>query len=288
MAKKNKRPEGKLPRSVVRKAWAYNLVFRAGSGYTYSMGAREASTMGIVLSHLYENKEDVGRELEKYYRYYNTNIPFDGMIAGLVINMEEQRAEDPSTVSPQAIQAVQTGLMGPVGNVGDVIVQAIAIPLLLSVGIAMSGDPNDPHIIGPLFSLITISLFVPLISYFVWMKTYDFGRGLLSKILEGGLTETLLKAANVLGCMTMGALIAKYVNVTTSIAWIDEAADASFILQTDLFDALVPNLLSLLAVLMFLRFLKKGIKAQTLIWLTMAASIVLSLLGILGTPPTIG
>ena len=70
--------------------------------------------------------------------------------------------------------------------------------------------------------------------------------------------------------------------------WIDEAADASFILQTDLFDALVPNLLSLLAVLMFLRFLKKGIKAQTLIWLTMAASIVLSLLGILGTPPTIG
>ena len=108
LAKKKHVEEGRLPRSVIRKAWLYNLVFRAGGGYTYSMAAREASTMGIILSHLYDNKEDVGRELEKYYRYYNTNIPMDGLIAGLIINMEEQRAENPDLVSPQAIQAVQT------------------------------------------------------------------------------------------------------------------------------------------------------------------------------------
>ena len=285
----NDKSSVKLDRSTVRKAWLYNLVFRAGSGYTYSMGMRTASTMGIVLDKLYPgNKEKVGQELAKYYRYYNTNIPFDGLISGLVITMEEKRAENPDSMPPEAITSIQTGLMGPVGNVGDTIVQAILIPLLLSIGISLCGTPENPNIIGPLFSFITISISVPLISYIIWMKTYYLGQGLIEKVVDGGLTQILLKGANILGCMSMGALIAKYVSVQTKLAWIDETVGASFIVQKQLFDAILPNMLSLITVFVMIWLLKKGIKAQNLMFATMIICIILSLLGILGAPPVLG
>lgn len=93
MEKKNEKDNNDklLPRSVVQKAFLYHLFFRAGEGFTYGMSPRVASVMGIVLNHLYKgDKEKIGKELEKYYKYYNANINFDGLITGLVISMEEK------------------------------------------------------------------------------------------------------------------------------------------------------------------------------------------------------
>ena len=275
----------KVPRSAVRKAYWYNMFFRAGSGFTYSMGVRAAATMGIILSRLYDSKEKVGKELEKYYAYFNTIVPFAGMVMGIMINMEEQRATNEERVPAETITAMQTSLMGPVGNIGDIIQQAIIAPLVLSIGISLCGSPDNPSIIGPIFSMIATAISTVGISYFLWMKTYDVGNNLLGKILDEGLADKLLKAATILGCITMGALISTYVKVTTSIAWISETS--SFVLQTDLFDKLMPNLLSLITVYIFLKILQKGVKPSKVIWITMLIVIVLAVIGVLGPVPKI-
>lgn len=275
----------KVPRSIVRKAYWYDAFFRAGGGFTYSMAIRIAASMGIILDRLYDTKEKVGSELAKYYRYYDTNVPFNGLIMGLLINMEEKRAADPKKVPPETIQALQTSLMGPVGNIGDIIQQAIIAPLVLSIGIALSGDPSNPSIIGPIFSMIATGTATVGISYTLWMKTYDLGDTLLTKIIDGGLSDKLLQAATILGTLTMGALISRYVNVTTSIAWISETSE--FILQRDLFDRIMPNMLSLITVFMFMRILKKGVKPSKVIWITMGIVMLLAVLGILGPVPII-
>ena len=123
------------------------------------------------------------------------------------------------------------------------------------------------------------------ISYNLWMKTYDYGDKLISKVIDGGLSDRLLKSATIMGTLTMGALISKYVNVTTSVAWISETSN--FILQTDLFDKIMPNMLSLIVVFLFMKVLSKGVKPSKVIWITMAIGILLSIVGILGPVPKI-
>lgn len=278
-------PTKRVPRKVVQKAYWYKMFFRAGGGYTYSMGVAQCAVMGIVLSHLYDSKEKIGSELEKYCRYYDTNIPFDGLVSGVIINMEEERAANPDLVPEETIVAMQTSLMGPVGNIGDIIQQAIIAPLVLSIGISLSGDPLNPSIIGPIFSIIMTGTATVGISYLVWMKTYDLGNKLMGKMIAEGLSDKLLKAATILGTMTMGAMIPKYVGLTTSLAWISDTS--SFILQTDVFDALMPNILPLLLTLFFLRIFNKGAKPSRVMWITMIVGGILSVLGIIGAVPVV-
>ena len=279
----------KCQRSTVRRAWLYNQVFRCSSGYTYRMSPRIVGTMSVIFKDLYgeDDHETLGREFSKYWKYYDTNIPFDGLITSLVINMEEKRVGNPDLIPADTIAALQTGLMGPVASIGDVFIQAICVPLLLSIGIALCGTPEDPNIIGPLFSLISIACLIPGVSYTLWMKTYDIGESLIDRILDGGLTGLLLKGSNIVGCIVMGAMIPKYVTVTTSIAWINPEVGSNFILQTQFFDRLMPSLIPLLLTLFFLQILKKGTSVQLLTYLVMIASIVLSFLGILGNVPTV-
>ena len=275
----------KVPRSAVKKAYWYKMFFRQGGGYTYSMGTQACALMGFIITALYKDKSKIGEELSKYCRYYDTNIPFDGLVTGVLINLEEQRAANPELVPPETIQAMQTSLMGPVGNIGDVIQQAIIAPLALSIGIALAGDPLNPSVLGPIFSIIMTGTATIVISYWIWMKTYDLGSGIIGDMVAGGLSDKLLKAATILGCTIMGAMIPKYVSLTTSIAWINE--NTSFILQTDVFDRLMPSILSLGLTLIFLNIFKKGAKPAIVIWITMAAAILLSVLGIIGPVPTV-
>lgn len=275
----------RVPRSAIQKAYWFKMFFRAGGGYTYSMGVAECAVMGIILSRLYDSKEKIGQELVKYCRYYDTNIPFDGMVAGVIINMEEERAAHPDLVPEETIAAMQTSLMAPVGNIGDIIQQAIIAPLVLSIGIALSGDPLNPSIIGPIFAIIATGIATVGISYFVWMKTYDLGNTLIGNMISSGLSDKLLKAATILGCLTMGAMIPKYVGLTTPLAWISDTS--KFILQTNVFDALIPNILPLLLTLFFLKIFNKGYKPAKVIWITMAVALILSVLKIIGNVPTI-
>ena len=248
------------------------------------MGVAACALMGYIITALYKDKSKIGEELSKYCRYYDTNIPFDGLVSGVIINLEEQRAANPELVPPETIQAMQTSLMGPVGNIGDVVQQAIIAPLVLSTGIALAGDPLNPSVLGPIFSIIMTGTATILISYLLWMRTYDLGSEVIGKMISGGLSDKLLKAATILGCTIMGAMIPKFVDLTTSIAWI--TPNTSFILQTDVFDALMPKILSLGLTLLFLSIFKKGAKPAIVIWITMAAAILLAVLGIIGPVPT--
>ena len=277
--------EKKVPISAIKKSYWYSMFFRAGGGFTYSMGVRLACCMGICLEHLYKDKDRLAEEVSKYYQYFDTNVPFFGAVVGILINMEEQRATNPDDIPAESINAMATSLMGPVGNIGDVIQQAIIAPLALSIGISLCGDVSNPSIIGPIVMMLITGTCTIGISYFLWMKTYSVGNGLLAKILEEGLADKLLKAASVMGCVTMGGLIPKFVNITTSVAWLNDVS--SFVLQTDLFDAIMPNMLSLAAVFIYLGIFKKGAKPSRVIWISMAVAIALSLLGILGPVPSV-
>ena len=150
--------DGKVPRSAVRKAYWYYEFFRGGGGYTYNMAANLASAMGFILRPLYKTKERIGEEMKKYYFYFDTNVPFVGAVAGLLIGMEEKRAQDPEKVPSNSIPALATGLMGSVGNIGDIVQQGIVDPLILTLGISLCGDQMNPSPLGAIVSMLAVAL----------------------------------------------------------------------------------------------------------------------------------
>lgn len=275
----------KVPRSAVRKAYWYYQFFRGGNGYTYNMASNLAACMGFILRPLYKSKEKIGEEMKKYYFYFDTNVPFVGAVAGLLIGMEEKRAESPEKVPANSIPALATGLMGSVGNIGDIVQQGIIDPLILTLGISLCGSQLNPSPLGAIVSMLAVALVTVGMSYFIWMKSYDLGDELLSKILAKGLMDKIIKASCILGCVAMGGLMAKYVTVTTSLAWFTDTS--SFIVQTDLLDAIMPKLLPLAVTMGLLKVFKKGISPAKVVWITMGASLLLAVLGILGPVPSV-
>lgn len=273
----------KAPRGAVKKAHWYYMFFRHGHGFTYNHGANLACAMGIILSRIYKSKEKLAEELKKYYFYFDTNVPFAGAVVGLLTGMEESRAAQPKKVTADSITSMAIGMMGSVGSIGDIFQQGIINPIILTLSISLCGDQYDPSIIGPIFAMVATSLVTIAISYGCWMKVYDLGEVIVSRVLQGGLMDKVVKASYILGCTAMGALIAKYVTVTSALGWQTETT--TFVVQTQLLDAILPKLLPLSITLILLAVLKKGISPQKLVWISMGAALVLALLGILGPVP---
>ena len=110
-----------------------------------------AEAMGVILKKLYPNKEDLGREMGKHFTFFNTEPNTGGVIHGVVIAMEEQRANG-APISEDMINGIKTGLMGPFAGVGDSIVQGIITPVLLAVALGMSQNADGSgNPVGPIF-----------------------------------------------------------------------------------------------------------------------------------------
>lgn len=100
----------------------------------------------------------------------------------------------------------------------------------------------------------------------------------MGKILQGGLMDKLVNAAGIVGCCVMGALTASYVNISTKLAF--GTGDNIISLQTDLFDAIMPKLLSLLVVLLCFKLFKKNLSPVKVMLIMMVAVGVLAAVGI--------
>lgn len=267
----------KLSKSDVRKAyWVWTWFSHACYNYERLQAMSFAQSMGVILKKLYPNKEELGREMQKHTAFFNTEPNTGGVIHGVVIAMEEQRANG-EPVSAEVINGLKTGLMGPFAGIGDTLIQGIIVPVLLAIaiGIAEGGNP-----MGPVFYFVGIAVSALGIGYMSWMYGYKMGTAAIEKVLAGGLINKLLKAAGVLGCLVLGGLVSSFVNITTPISL--TTSTGTFSLQTDLFDKLVPGLLSIGMTMVVFALVKKGVKSNRLILYLFVIGVVGSLLGILG------
>ena len=232
--------------------------------------------MGVILKKLYPNKEDLGRELQKHTSFFNTEPNTGGVIHGVVIAMEEQRANN-EPISEEVINGLKTGLMGPFAGIGDTLIQGIIVPVLLAIAIGMSQGGN---VIGPVFYMVTVSAAALGIGYTMWMYGYKMGTTAIERVLAGGMINKLLKAAGILGCMVLGGLVSSFVSIKTPIAI--TTSTGKFTLQTDLFDKILPGLLSIGMTMLVFYLVKKGVKSNRLVLYLFVIGIAASLLGILG------
>lgn len=269
--------EVKLTKKDITKSyWLWQFFSHANYNYERMQGTSFAMCMAPIIEKLYKKKEDVIDGLQRHLVFFNTNPNLGALIHGATIAMEEKKANG-ADISGDSINAVKTGLMGPLAGVGDTIDQGILIPLMVALGISLAKDGN---IFGSLLVLIGLPIVLMLISYNSWMQGYRLGNDAVTSVLSGGKMKRLIGAASILGCTVMGGLISAYVSCSTKITFF--IGQAEFNLQTQFFDAIMPNLLPLAVTLGVFAVLRKGKYNSLVVMLVLAViGFVLGLLNIL-------
>lgn len=242
-----------LSKKDIKKAWFRWLVF-CQSCYNYErmQGLGFAHSMVPIIDKLYDDKEERAAALKRHLIFFNTQPSAGTMIHGITIAMEEERANG-EDISDDAINSIKTGLMGPIAGIGDTIIQAVILPILLAFGIGLGKNGN---IMGPILYTVLISVIIIWMSYALWMRGYKFGSSAVEQILGEGILNDVIEGAGILGCMVIGALTGEFVNLSTPI--VITIGEMEVGLQAELFDKIMPGLLPLILTFWAYKMLDKG------------------------------
>ena len=202
-----------------------------------------------IIKKLYKTDEERGEALRRHSTFYNTEPQLGSVVNGIVIGLEEAKANG-QPIEDELIDGVKVGLMGPIAGVGDVIIQGIMVPLLLSIGMGLAIDGS---ILGPLFYTITWLPACLLVSYFLFMRGYDFGVDAVD-IIMGEEAKRITESLTILGIIVMGGIAASYVNL--NIAAVYESGETIINFQ-ELIDKIFPKLLPLIVVITSWKLLQK-------------------------------
>lgn len=268
-----------LPRRLLFKAWLLWFWF-AQSCYNYErmMGPDILHAMSVVIDKLYDKDDIEGRRkaMQRHTVFFNTTPSFGSMIIGISVAMEEKIAQGAKDIDDEAVNSMKLGLMGPLAGIGDSFNQGILLPLLLAMGISLGSQGN---VAGPILYVILMVGIVFAIAYITFFQGYYKGKEAIVKMMENGVLKKILAGAGALGCMVMGALVAKYVSLSTTVEF--AISSGTFNLQANVFDTLLPKLLPLLLTLGTYKLLSKGQSALRVMLYIVALGLVLGLLGII-------
>ena len=264
-------------RDVFNAWWRWLLFSHATYNWERMQGMGFAHSMTPIIKKLYSKKEDIVAALKRHLVFFNTQPDFGGIIHGVVISMEEQRAGG-ADISDDAINGVKTGLMGPMAGIGDTLQQGIVIPIALAIGMNIAtggavGTATRGNILGPLFFFIIAAAFVWGFGWFIFWQGYKQGQTAVTNILKSGLLNRFITASGVLGNFIIGALTVEFVSLATPVTLV--IGGSTFAIQ-DILNSFMPNLLPLALVLLIWWLLAKKNVSPTLI---MAIIIVVGVLG---------
>ena len=270
--------EKKLTKKDVQKSfWLWQFFSHANYNYERMQGTAFAMAMSPIIEKLYAKKEDQIEGLQRHLVFYNSDPVLGSVIQGATISMEEEKAGG-ADISSDSINAFKTGLMGPMAGIGDSVVQGIIIPLMVAIGISLAITGN---ILGSLIVLFGLTAINAGLSYWSWMYGYRLGGSAVTTMLSNGKMKQYIGAAGILGTMVMGALISNYVSLQVPIAF--NVGEVAFNLQTNLFDAICPNILPFgLTILVYWLFTKKRISTWKILLGVAVVGFIGGALGIFG------
>ena len=242
--------------------------------------------MAPALEELYpDDKEEQIAGLERHMEFFITENLIGGIIPGVVVSLEEQRAiqkrngvEEDECISPELINSVKTGMMGPFAGIGDTLNYATIKPLIttLFMGFAQQG-----MIWAPIVDDIILYTVLCLEGRFMYNIGYRLGTGAATSILQNNSIQKIISLFSIVGLFVMGVMASENVSVALNVMM--PYGQEAISLQETLIDAIAPGLLPLLTVFGVYTYMKKGKGANILkaTLILLAIAIVFGGLGIL-------
>lgn len=228
-----------------------------------------------ALKKIYPAKEDLKNALQRHVKFFNTEPTIGSPLLGVTIALEQARAAG-EPVDDETLDAIKSGLMGPLAALGDSLFVSTlnALVLSLAMGLAFEGNILGPIIFVGIFSVLNIVLITRGVRF-----GYSQGINIFtSKLLSQESIEKYSYFFQVLGLVMVGALSASFVSIITIFSWSIEESVTK--LQTIL-DGFMPKILPFCAVLI-LWFLhdKKQVSIMKLLLLLVVVGVLAVFLGI--------
>jgi len=238
-------------KDITKSMWIFYAGAELSNSYERLQSLVFCASMTPILKKLYSTDEELGAALKRHLIFFNTEGIFGAIIQGIAISMEEQKAGG-ENVTDEAITGIKTGLMGPLAGMGDAIIWAALMPILISIFLPFASRGSA---MGGIMPLILYPLITIIISYGLIHNGYSLGKRSVVSLLHGGKMKSIIFTANVIGLTMMGALSASYVSLSTPLTF-SFSSGTSIVVQ-EILDTVAPGLLPLAAVFIIYFYLKK-------------------------------
>ena len=212
-------------------------------------------TLIPFLKKLYGGTAEFSAALKRHLVFFNTHMWIPGPIFAMVADLEARRAQDPSKVEVQSIQAVKASLMGPLAGIGDSMFHGTLRPLMSGVtaSMALQGIPFAPI----LFLGVTNAVHV-FVRWFTLDQGFKLGGNLFERVDQAGLRR-VMEGAAIAGLMALGALVANWLSFGLAKTLVYKTGNYSLPIQ-GMLDGILPGLLPLLTTLLVYWLVRKGVK----------------------------
>ena len=258
--------------------WQFERYAQACCSYERLQAPGFFCGMRNVIEKLYADDEEGKVEAcKRHMEFYNSEFALVGpVILGIAVAMEEEKANG-AEIDGQAISAVKTSLMGPLAGIGDTLRQGTLIPIIGSIAISLGQSGN---LIAPFFYMIVTLALNWGISYTLYHRVYQQGNSFIANFFTGNRMEKIMTMITSMGAVTIGALAASTVKLSTPLQL--TFGEKALSLQTNIFDAVILNLLPFAAVmLIYWLIAKKKVNINKVIVGIFAVCIIGGLIGII-------
>jgi D-glucosaminate PTS system EIID component len=258
--------------------WKWCLAVEVPVSFDRMQALAFGYSLNKILRKIYkDNPEELKEAMKRHTSMFNTNCDWGSLIHGIVISLEEQRAAGNENITPEMIQSLKIGLMGPLAGIGDSVDQGIVatIPLAIFVPMALKGS--------------VVAAFMPALIYLAWSygyswflmkKGYSLGKNAVLEILHSGKIKKVIDIASIVGLFMIGCLSSSFVTFKTVYVYTSSAA-AKVPLQ-GILDGILPKMLPFALVMgMYIYITRKGPKYLRIIVYTMLFALALTFLGII-------
>ncbi|WP_286903958.1 PTS system mannose/fructose/sorbose family transporter subunit IID [Clostridium sp. UBA1652] len=258
--------------------WKWNLAVEVPVSFDRMQALAFGYSLNKILRKVYkDNPEELKEAMKRHTSMFNTNCDWGSLIHGIVISLEEQRALGNENITPDMIQSLKIGLMGPLAGIGDSVDQGIVatIPLAIFVPMALNGS--------------VVAAFIPALIYLAWSygyswflinKGYKLGKNAVLEILHSGKIKKVIDIASIVGLFMIGCLSSSYVSFKT--IWTFTSSSAAEVSLQSILDGMVPKLLPFTLVLgMYFYITKRGPRYLRIIVFTMIMALILTFFGII-------
>lgn len=270
--------EIKVDKKDIRKSWwIWYLGAEVSNSYERLQSLIFCASMTPVLKKLYKDKAELSEALKRHLNFYNTEGIAGSIVNGITIAMEEQKANNEQGSTDAAITGIKTGLMGPIAGIGDSIIWAAVMPIIIALFLPFAINGNA---LGAIMPIILYTGVTVLIGYYLCIKGYVIGKNSILQLLQDGKVKDLIDGASVLGLFMMGSLSASYIKIETPFKI--AIANSQPVMIQEILNSIAPGLLELAAVFGIYWFLKtKGPRYNIIMIAIIIFSIVCSVLGLL-------
>ncbi|HEA3084203.1 PTS N-acetylgalactosamine transporter subunit IID [Aeromonas dhakensis] len=245
---------------INRFAWR-SLLLQASFNYERMQASGWLYGLLPALQKIHTNPRDLSRAMKGHMGFFNTHPFLVTFVMGIVLAMERSKQ------NVNSIQSTKIAVGAPLGGIGDAMFWLTLLPICGGIGadLALQGSIMGAVVFFLLFNLVHFGLRFGLAHY-----AYRMGVAAIPLIKAN--TRKVGHAASIVGMTVIGALVATYVRLGTTLEI--TAGDAVVKLQADVLDKLMPAFLPLLYTLAMYGLIRRGWSPLRLIVITVVLGVV--------------